>query len=86
MITDGSYQLLLPNHEQIFAYVRETDHEMLVVVNNFYEEKTMFELPKEITMAGLSREILLSNYADSSTTSEKIELRPYESIVYYMKK
>lgn len=86
VITDGSYQLLLPNHEQIFAYVRETDHEMLVVVNNFYEEKTMFELPKEITMAGLSREILLSNYADSSTTSEKIELRPYESIVYYMKK
>jgi trehalose-6-phosphate hydrolase len=86
IITDGDYELLLQDDQQIFAYVRTTPTEKLLVVNNFYEEPTTFELPKHIKVDDFSRKQLLSNYPDSVDTFEKMELRPYESVVYYFKK
>ncbi|TKC15310.1 alpha,alpha-phosphotrehalase [Robertmurraya kyonggiensis] len=83
IITDGDYQLLLDDHEDIFAYVRSNSHEKLLVINNFYGKETTFELPESLN--GHSVEILLSNYQDSPTDIEKIQLRPYESIVYLLK-
>ncbi|WP_449620446.1 alpha,alpha-phosphotrehalase [Robertmurraya sp. Marseille-Q9965] len=83
IITDGDYQLLLEDHEDIFAYVRSTSSEKLLVINNFYGKETTFELPESLN--GYSVEILLSNYQDSSTDIQKIQLRPYESIVYLLK-
>jgi trehalose-6-phosphate hydrolase len=86
IITDGDYELLLQDDQQIFAYVRTTPTEKLLVVNNFYEEPTTFELPEHIKVDDFSRKQLLSNYPDSVDTFEKMELRPYESVVYYFKK
>lgn len=83
IITDGDYQLLLEDHQDIFAYVRSNPHEKLLVINNFYGKETTFELPESLN--GDSVEILLSNYQDSSTDIQQIQLRPYESIVYLLK-
>ncbi|WP_312098916.1 alpha,alpha-phosphotrehalase [Niallia sp.] len=85
IITDGDYELLAPEDDKIFAYLRSTDKEKLLVVNNFYEEEVEFKLPKHIDTSGLTSTILLSNYSNSASIKESITLRPYESIIYYLK-
>ncbi|MFD1452377.1 alpha,alpha-phosphotrehalase [Oceanobacillus sojae] len=87
VITDGKYQLISPNDFAIFAYIRENKDTKLLVVNNFYAKEAELNLPEAIRSDCKDSRILLSNYADSpSLASDTISLRPYESIVYYLKK
>lgn len=86
VITDGSYHLLLEDHPRIWAYLRQTEKEVLLVVNNFYGEETEFVLPEGWNWEGWKSEILISNYADSPLDYKQIQLRPYESIVYRFSK
>ena len=67
---DGSFNLLIPEDEKIFAYIRDTDNEHLLVVCNFTGETLDFEVPQEYDGA----EILLSNYREAAPG-----LRPYEA-------
>lgn len=86
VITTGNYKLLLENDPQIFAYIRQTFNEKLLVVNNFYDQHTEFILPEHVIVEGYNRDILLSNYKDSSLSFESLKLRPYESIIFYLSK
>ncbi|MDQ0243579.1 trehalose-6-phosphate hydrolase [Bacillus fengqiuensis] len=86
IMTDGDYQLILADHPDIFAYVRNVENEKLLVVNNYYGKETTFELPQEVDAAGYKSEILLSNYEGSGSDIHKVTLRPYESVVYHLKK
>lgn len=86
VITDGNYELLLKDHPRIWAYLRRTEKEALLVVNNFYGEETEFALPEGLDWTGWTSEILISNYADSPEEYKHIWLRPYESIVYRFSK
>lgn len=86
IITTGNYQLLLEDHPQIFAYVRNGDGEKLLVVANFFGGQTKFVLPNELDINGYTSRILLSNYNDSSEHVQEIMLRPYEAIVYHLTK
>ena len=86
VITEGEYELILPEHNDIFAYIRDAGNEKLLVINNFYAEETTFTLPEEHDFNGYSSSVLLSNYADSSKKFNQFTLRPYESIVYHLKK
>ncbi|WP_010098154.1 alpha,alpha-phosphotrehalase [Ornithinibacillus scapharcae] len=81
IITYGDYQLLLDDDPQIFAYTRNWNGEQLIVVNNFYDTEVEVNLPLQLKEG---TEILLSNYFDSPI-SARLQLRPYESIVYYAK-
>ncbi|MBO5033404.1 MAG: alpha-glucosidase [Lachnospiraceae bacterium] len=75
VFTDGRFQLLLENDENIFAYTRTNEDSQLLVVCNFYD-KTLaypFQKPDE------SMNLLISNYKDVSETM----LRPYEARMYY---
>jgi trehalose-6-phosphate hydrolase len=85
IITDGDYQSLLEEDDTIFAYMRSVDKEKLLVINNFYGKETTFILPETVNIDGYTSEILVSNYHDSSENMKYIQLRPYESIVYYLK-
>lgn len=84
IITTGRYELLLEDDPHIFAYMRHGEKEKLLVVNNFYPVKTTFVLPKEAEMDGWKGERLLSNYPDSPDDFRRIDLRPYESVVYLL--
>jgi trehalose-6-phosphate hydrolase len=86
IVTDGRYELLLADHDAIFAYIRSNGNEQLLVVNNFYADEVEFHLPEQVDKEGSTSTILLSNYADSSQDIKQIKLRPYESVVYYLKK
>ncbi|WP_200416553.1 alpha,alpha-phosphotrehalase [Virgibacillus salexigens] len=84
IITYGDYQLILADHEQVFAYVRQWNGEKLLVLNNFYDQTITLPSFKEMT-EGKTTDILIANYADAPIELAEITLRPYESVVYHMK-
>ncbi|MFC0524257.1 alpha,alpha-phosphotrehalase [Pontibacillus salicampi] len=85
IIVHGKYELILDEHDSIFAYMRHGSEETLLVVNNFYGEEAEFILPDDIDLQG-TKELLLSNYEDQPEDIRNCTLRPYESIVYHFKK
>ncbi|MFS1949352.1 alpha,alpha-phosphotrehalase [Vibrio lentus] len=79
VITHGRYQDLLPEHPSIFAYVRESERQTLLCINNYYGEETECVLPERFEM--MKAKSLLSNYqvSESLVTSHHQVLRPYET-------
>ncbi|HZH60110.1 MAG TPA: alpha-glucosidase C-terminal domain-containing protein, partial [Metabacillus sp.] len=86
IITTGDYELLLENDPSIFAYLRNTQTEKLLVINNFYDKPATFILPEHVDLRGYKKNILLSNYKDTGLSFENMTLRPYESVVYHLTK
>lgn len=86
IITEGDFELILADHEEIFAYIRNNGEEKLVVINNFYGKETTFTPPVALNLGDYTSSILLSNYPNSSEKVQNMTLRPYESIVYHIKK
>ena len=74
------------DHPQIFAYTRSLGNQMLLVINNFYSQDTVFKLPDHIEISGCEKKILISNYKDSSLNLNEFTLRPYESVCYLLEK
>ncbi len=80
IITEGAYELILEDHPAIFAYVRRHEKETLLVINNFYEQETVFECPDGI--AGPRAEMLIGNYNRQHIPDvSQLTLAPYESLV-----
>ncbi|MFA0540596.1 alpha,alpha-phosphotrehalase [Vibrio sp. 10N.222.52.B7] len=79
MITDGSYQDLLPEHPSVFAYSRESEGQTLLCINNYYGEEAECVLPERFEMA--KAKSLLSNYqvSESLVASHHQVLQPYET-------
>ncbi|MCG8539510.1 MAG: alpha-glucosidase C-terminal domain-containing protein, partial [Clostridia bacterium] len=86
IISSGDFQIILKDHEDLFAYVRNYKDEKLLVISNFYGRETIFKLPYELELHKYKSKILVSNYNDASKKFDNIKLRPYESIVYYLEK
>lgn len=76
LIVYGTYDLILDDDKDIYAYIRTLGDEKLIVYCNFSENTREVELPEEFT----DGKILISNYNDAKV-SKKITLRPYEAIV-----
>jgi len=76
----GEYNLILENHEQIFAYTRTFDKEKLLIMCNLSDLEAMYEYGDlELSYDGL----MLSNYeVDSHNNISKLILKPYEARVY----
>jgi oligo-1,6-glucosidase len=80
----GSYDLILPDHEQIYAYVRRYEGQVLLVMLNFSSEKPVFELPTEVSY--VDKKLFIHNYEVCDDESiEKIKLKPYEARVYMLR-
>ena len=86
VITDGEYQPISNQDDAVFAYLRTCGSETLLVINNFYGKEHPFVLPAHLHLDEYDSEMLLSNYEDSPSLGQEISLRPYESIVYYLKR
>lgn len=81
VIANGDFAPLDMAHPSVLAYIRRTDREDLVVINNFYRKEADWTCP--VDLDGFT--CLLSNYADSRAET-KLHLRPYESLVLYRAK
>ena len=70
----GTFTLLCPEDEKIFAYTRDTEQEHMLVVCNFTAETLAFDAPENFR----GSRMLLNNYAEDSH-----RLRPYEAAILY---
>lgn len=83
IITDGVYELLDADNEQVYTYLRRGKNETLVVLANFTEETIMYRLGDE--WKEKEGRLLLSNYETAPETfSGEITLEPYGAYVYHI--
>lgn len=71
----GDYELLLPDDENIFAYIRTYEGERILVLCNFSKDKLAFDIPKEFENA----EVFISNY-ERKNIKDFDGLQAYEAI------
>ncbi len=76
IIVYGSYELLLKDSEQIFAYTRTLGQEQLLVVCSFTDTVVSFQIPESFKNA-----VCLIANMERSYQETDIELRPYEAFV-----
>ncbi|MDY5022882.1 MAG: alpha-glucosidase [Blautia sp.] len=76
IIVYGSYDLLCPDDEKIYAFTRTLGDEKLLVICNFTDET--LEIPEDAAaLKKAAKAVMISNYSEASDT-----LRPYEAVVY----
>ncbi|AOA02620.1 glycoside hydrolase family 13 protein [Carnobacterium maltaromaticum] len=81
LVVWGTYQELVQNDTQLFVYERSYENETWLIVANFYEEEADFSHESHKV-----KEIILSNYSDSSVDLANLHLRAYETVVYRLEK
>ena len=80
VISAGGFREILPDDQQVFAYVRELDGEKLVVFNNFYGKEAVISVPSDLQECG---QVLLDNYQrELSCLPGELSLQPYESLAF----
>lgn len=77
----GDYELLLPEHEQVYAYTRTSDKQKILVVLNFSVEESV------ISLSGLdaSAPVLINNYPEVEMEGNEVMLQPYQGVVFSLK-
>jgi oligo-1,6-glucosidase len=84
VIIYGKYDLILPTHEEIYAFTRTLDADRLLVILNFSRNSPAFILSENISFAG--KALLVNNYpVDPEEDIHEIVLRPFEARVYHLR-
>lgn len=75
VIACGSYEAFVPEHLQVYGFIRRYENQSLLVVNNFYATETLVELPAEF----VASDILITN-AELTEVTQKLTLQPYQTV------
>ncbi len=76
ILSEGIYELLLPDDEKVYAYLRTLGGQKWLIVCNFYGTRTGFSYPA-------SGKCILSNYPQPDIRElQDITLEPYEATIY----
>ncbi|RDI45465.1 glycoside hydrolase family 13 protein [Falsibacillus pallidus] len=83
IFTYGTYDLLLPGDQQVYAYTRTLDNEKVVIVTNLSDKPAVgVELGFQVS----SDSLMLANIAvQSHEAAALLDLKPYEARVYRVK-
>ncbi|MEI8080917.1 MAG: alpha-glucosidase [Actinomycetes bacterium] len=77
----GTYDLILDDHPQIYAFTRTLGDDRLLAILNFSGDAADFVLPKRLD--SYDNQILIGNYdIDPAEKIGRVTLRPYEARVY----
>ncbi|WHY01518.1 alpha-glucosidase [Neobacillus sp. DY30] len=76
IIVEGSFQLLLKDHPEIFAYERKWQDDHLIVLCNFSSSEIVID-EEDLLSKMQEYQVVISNYEQGN----KGTLRPYEAIV-----
>jgi oligo-1,6-glucosidase len=81
VVTDGDFELLLPDHPAIWAFLRRTPDAQLLVAANFSAEPAGINLPVDPAWSAAS--VVLTSHADApGQPPPDLSLRPWESAVW----
>lgn len=72
---------LLEDNKNIYMFKRESEYEELLVITNFYGTKCELELDFEVE----GYECILSNGDNNIKLEKKLELQPYDALVFFRK-
>jgi len=73
-LLQGRYQELLKSNEAIYAYLRILPEQTILIICNFSDKQTAYELPRELII----NKLLMGTYADAPEN----RLRSYEARIY----
>jgi oligo-1,6-glucosidase len=79
VIVYGRFELLLPDHEQIWALTRTLDDQVLVMIANC--SSVPVSVPPDATPDLTGAQVLLATHGDSTS----LELEPWESRIYLLR-
>lgn len=80
ILTNGSFQLLIPDHPHFFVYKRQTEEEEWIVVTNFSAQTE--KLACEVCgVQNNNGKIIIANYETPTINGDFMEVRPYEAFV-----
>lgn len=82
ILTDGAFKLIFENHDALFAYVRETEQEKLLCLNNYSETIQTVDLSSLLPSNTKSYKVLIHNYDTLDFINGHITLKPFESIMF----
>ncbi|GAB2618679.1 glucohydrolase [Paractinoplanes abujensis] len=74
-VVDGDFTMVLPNHEQLYAFTRRLGDTELLVIGNFSGSAVKAELDDDWSGA----ELLLTNLA---TAPQDLTLEPWQAVIY----
>ncbi len=80
LIVYGDYELLLPEHEAVYAYTRSLDGRRLLVLCNLSAQETQAKLPAEL--AGGPKAVLIANTEKAPRLGETVTLEKWQCAVY----
>ncbi|MBU3182991.1 glycoside hydrolase family 13 protein [Clostridium psychrophilum] len=84
IVVYGTYDLILENNKELYAYTRTLGEEKLLIVCNFTDSISNFDLPEDIKYN--SQKLLIGNHKIYGEVNIKsFELKPYEARVYLLK-
>ena len=81
IFTYGSYDLLLPDDEQIIAYKRELEGQTALIITNLSDQQATCPVEEDLVLT--DKHIVLNNYeVEPHEHVKDISLKPYEARVY----
>lgn len=81
VVTTGNFTLLAPDHPTLFAYMRETDRDRLIVVGNFSDTPADLDTSAFAGAAGT----LLSNTEAGEPLGDTTAIGPWQGTVWHQK-
>jgi len=81
VITDGRYELVDAENENVYTFLRKGENENLLVVCNFTDRTIKY--PVKEYLNGAEGRLVISNYEDAAeTVADELVLPPYGAYVY----
>jgi oligo-1,6-glucosidase len=80
VVAHGTFEMLLPDHEHVYAFLRRLDDVELLVLGNFSPHTLDLDLPENGTWA--SSEVVIGNYPATDPLPPHHIVRPWEARVH----
>lgn len=77
----GKYDMILDDHQQIYAYTRTLDDQRMLIILNFSDGRAEAVLPEHLRPDN----ILINNYESSPIHGNLMTLEPYQALVVKIK-
>ncbi len=77
----GAYELLLPDHKEVYAYTRTLGDQKMLVLLNFSANTPQVTLPGTLKLD----DIVINNYNAVDAKGRQITLKPYQGVIYKLK-
>lgn len=82
LIVYGRYDLILPDHPQLFAYTRTLEGKKLLTVCNLSGEEAKLDLPEELK--GRKSRLLIANWPEAPAAPAHMTLAPWQAAVWVL--